>query len=48
MKKFKCWILSSKYGWLVFEKDFASQEEALRYCESKAEFKKTSIVEEMK
>ena len=46
MKLFKCWYLVEKIGWLYFEKEFNSKEDALAYCESKTEFKGSSIVEE--
>ena len=47
MKKFNCWYLVEK-GWLCFEMQFESEKQALEYCETKADFKGTSIVEEIK
>lgn len=43
--KFKCWYLSKKVGWVIFEKDFSSEAEATEYCEAKTDFKGSSIVE---
>ena len=46
MKLFRCWYLTKTIGWLYFEKEFNSKEDAIAYCESKTEFKGSSIVEE--
>lgn len=48
MKKFKCWYLAERIGWISFEKEFKNEEEALAYCESKTNFIGSSIVEEVK
>ena len=47
MKKYMCWYLVKRIGWVVFEKEFGNEEEALKYCESKTDFKGSSIVEEL-
>lgn len=46
MKKFRCWYIAKRYGWIFFEKEFVSKKAALEYCESRTDFPGSSIVEE--
>jgi hypothetical protein len=47
MKKYKCWYLTW-LGWISFEMEFKSKKDAIKYCESKTDFKGSSIVEGVK
>ena len=47
MKKFRCWILKMNYGWVVFEKEFKDEKEALEYCNARDDFGSGAIVEEV-